>query len=157
MTDSTKLNRYWKFGTGSKETLGVPDIRARLIEWNTSHYSANLMKLAVLSSRGSLTALTGLHVGRTEGADPVDPGLDSLDEMEDWVLREYSPIPNRDMAAPVFSTPPFLLQQMNVSLKSFLEPDHRLLKTLQILARDFLSHNQEYSNPSARVSLSRPA
>lgn len=48
---------YWKFGTGSKETLwdepiarGV-DVRGRLLGWYAEHYSANLMKLAIISNR----------------------------------------------------------------------------------------------------------
>lgn len=47
--------KYWKFGTGSKQTLweeprarGV-DVRERLLEWYSQEYSANLMSLVVLS------------------------------------------------------------------------------------------------------------
>lgn len=48
---------YWKFGTGSKETLWEEprakgeNVRERLISWYRAHYSANLMNLVVLSSR----------------------------------------------------------------------------------------------------------
>lgn len=51
---SSREHSFWRFGTGNKETLwdeplarGV-DVRARLIEWQEKHYSANLMKLVVL-------------------------------------------------------------------------------------------------------------
>ena len=51
---SSRDHWYWRFGTGNKDTLwdepikrGV-DVRARLIEWQEKHYSANLMKLVVL-------------------------------------------------------------------------------------------------------------
>lgn len=49
--------KYWKFGTGSKQTLweepvarGI-DVRDSLLEWYEDNYSANLMKLAVISTR----------------------------------------------------------------------------------------------------------
>lgn len=55
-TLSSREHSYWRFGTGNKKTLwdeprakGV-DVRARLIEWQAQNYSANLMKLCVLSN-----------------------------------------------------------------------------------------------------------
>ncbi|KDE02956.1 hypothetical protein MVLG_06522 [Microbotryum lychnidis-dioicae p1A1 Lamole] len=77
---------YWKFGTGSKETLwdepkqrGV-DTRERLLEWYSEHYSANLMSLAVC-------------------------GNQSLDDLEMMVSREYSGIPNLNAQHKIFDTP----------------------------------------------------
>lgn len=55
-TTSSREHVYWRFGTGNKKTLwdepnakGV-DVRAKLIEWQKGNYSANLMKLCVLSN-----------------------------------------------------------------------------------------------------------
>lgn len=52
---SSREHFYWRFGTGNKKTLfddpleRGEDVRARLMEWQEKHYSANLMKLVVLS------------------------------------------------------------------------------------------------------------
>ncbi|GAA5919925.1 hypothetical protein JCM1841_000046 [Sporobolomyces salmonicolor] len=78
---------YYKFGTGSKESLWEEpkkrgeNVRDRLLEWYGQHYSANLMKLAVLSSQ-------------------------SLDELADIVISEYSNIPNVNREAPIFPVSP---------------------------------------------------
>ena len=48
---SDPSHAYRKFGTGSKESLGVKDVRDRLLEWYGQHYSANLMKLVVVGNR----------------------------------------------------------------------------------------------------------
>lgn len=48
---SSRASRYWKFGTGSKETLWRDDTRDRLLAWYEREYSANLMNLVVLSNR----------------------------------------------------------------------------------------------------------
>ncbi|KAK4699534.1 insulysin, partial [Phenoliferia sp. Uapishka_3] len=77
---------YWKFGTGSRETLwdepiakGV-DVRARLLLWFAEEYSANRMKLCVLSTQ-------------------------SLDELEDEVIRHYSAISNANLPPTNFPVP----------------------------------------------------
>ncbi|SCV68931.1 BQ2448_1951 [Microbotryum intermedium] len=77
---------YWKFGTGSKQTLwdepkhkGV-DTRERLLEWYAKHYSANLMSLALC-------------------------GNQSLDQLEMMVSREYSGIPNLNAQPNIFDAP----------------------------------------------------
>ncbi|GAA6026785.1 hypothetical protein JCM8097_005860 [Rhodosporidiobolus ruineniae] len=72
---------YWKFGTGSKESLAAPDIRDRLIDWYSKNYSANLMKLVVLSNH-------------------------SLDELTDMVTADYSDVPNRQYPVPEYLAPP---------------------------------------------------
>ncbi|KAL8277256.1 hypothetical protein RQP46_010325 [Phenoliferia psychrophenolica] len=77
---------YWKFGTGSRETLwdlpvalGV-NVRQRVIDWYNANYSANLMRLCVLSSQ-------------------------SLDELQDQVVQHYSPIPNLGLPPMTFPVP----------------------------------------------------
>ncbi|GAA5989095.1 hypothetical protein JCM10908_001155 [Rhodotorula pacifica] len=78
---------YWKFGTGSKETLWSEprvkgeDVRQRLISWYHAHYSANLMNLVVLSSH-------------------------TLDELTALVVSEYSDVPNTGRPRPPFPAPP---------------------------------------------------
>ncbi|GAA6060548.1 hypothetical protein JCM10212_006912 [Sporobolomyces blumeae] len=72
---------YRKFGTGSKESLGQPDVRDRLLRWYAENYSANLMKLVVL-------------------------GNQTLDELTDVVAREYSDIPNANRRRPEFPSSP---------------------------------------------------
>ena len=68
---------YWKFGTGSKETLwdepvakGI-DVRSRLLAWYAEHYTANLMKLCVLSTRAfsGLALLQVLPLTQTRRID----------------------------------------------------------------------------------------
>ncbi|KAM0792534.1 hypothetical protein ACM66B_005203 [Microbotryomycetes sp. NB124-2] len=87
---SSKTGSYWKFGTGSKDTLWTAptskgeNVRNRLIDWYARHYSANLMNLVVLSSQ-------------------------SLDELESIVVKEYAPVPNLNLTPNTFS--PALTQQ----------------------------------------------
>lgn len=55
----TSRSPYWKFGTGSIETLWHrprargEDVRKRLLDWYAEHYSANRMTLCVVSNRKS--------------------------------------------------------------------------------------------------------
>lgn len=60
-SSSSRKHSYWRFGTGNKETLwdepmrqGI-DVRERLIQWQQKHYSANLMKLVVVT-KGEIIA-----------------------------------------------------------------------------------------------------
>ncbi|KAK4058714.1 metalloprotease [Microbotryomycetes sp. JL221] len=80
---SSKNGKYWKFGTGSKETLWTePTARGqdgKLIDWYSRQYSSNLMSLVVLSSH-------------------------SLDELANIVIEEYSPVPNLDLTKNVFES-----------------------------------------------------
>ncbi|GAA5943355.1 hypothetical protein JCM3775_005906 [Rhodotorula graminis] len=78
---------YWKFGTGSKQTLwdeprarGV-DVRERLLEWYSKQYSANLMSLVVVSNH-------------------------PLDDLTSLVVAEYSDVPNANLAPTTFPSPP---------------------------------------------------
>ncbi|ORY54263.1 Metalloenzyme, LuxS/M16 peptidase-like protein [Leucosporidium creatinivorum] len=79
-------SRYWKFGTGNKETLwekpkkrGV-DVRDKLLEWYANNYSANIMNLVILSTH-------------------------TLDELTELVLAEYSDIPNLNLEHNIFDAP----------------------------------------------------
>ncbi|BGP38162.1 metalloprotease [Rhodotorula kratochvilovae] len=95
---------YWKFGTGSKETLweeprarGV-DVRERLLEWYAQKYSANLMTLTVLSY------------------EPYDTKSYSLDELTSLVLAEYSDIPNANLVATEFPSPPITAKEAQTEI-----------------------------------------
>ncbi|GAA5862935.1 hypothetical protein JCM3774_006692 [Rhodotorula dairenensis] len=83
---------YWKFGTGSKETLWEEprskgeNVRERLIAWYRAHYSANLMNLVVLSSH-------------------------SLDELAALVVREYSGVADTGRPRPTFPAPPITARE----------------------------------------------
>ncbi|KAK4053128.1 metalloprotease [Microbotryomycetes sp. JL201] len=87
---SSRRGTYWKFGTGSKDTLWTrptangEDVRSRLIEWYARHYSANLMNLVVLSSH-------------------------TLEELEMVVVQNYASIPNLNLDRNVF--PPALAEE----------------------------------------------
>ena len=99
---------FWKFGTGSKRTLwDLPtargeDVRARLMAWYHEHYSANLMRLAIV-------------------------GQASLDELEDMAVRHYSHIPNADMSAPWFDAPQLGAGELQVRLPCATATDADIL------------------------------
>lgn len=54
---SSREHAYWRFGTGNLETLWTSprakglDVRDELLKFHRQHYSANLMKLAVVGKR----------------------------------------------------------------------------------------------------------
>ncbi|GAA5999333.1 uncharacterized protein JCM10292_001210 [Rhodotorula paludigena] len=83
---SSRASRYWKFGTGSKETLWRDDTRDRLLAWYEREYSANLMNLVLLSNH-------------------------SLDDLASLVIAEYSDIPNANLAATKFPEPPITAKE----------------------------------------------
>ena len=62
------------FHTGNLETLNVPDIRGKLIDFYNSHYSSNIMKLVIC-------------------------GKESLDKLEFNVKQMFSLIPNKHVIA----------------------------------------------------------
>ncbi|GAA6048954.1 hypothetical protein JCM3770_007136 [Rhodotorula araucariae] len=96
-TSSREHGGYWRFGTGSKETLWVEprargvDVRERLLEWYAKEYSANLMALTVLSNH-------------------------SLDELMSLVVAEYSDIPNANLVATEFSSPPVTAKEAQTEI-----------------------------------------
>ena len=72
---------FSKFGTGNRYTLkerpqenGV-DLREQLLEYYKNHYSANMMTLAVV-------------------------GREPLDQLEEWVTKMFSGVPNNDVPPP---------------------------------------------------------
>lgn len=117
---------YWKFGTGSKETLDRPDLRSRLIEWYESHYSSSEMRLVVLSSR----ELRFSH--SLEWQYLLSMMTDSLDELESFVSQHYSAIPNLNSIAP-HRTYPIPLQKEELSQ----EIHYRLIKDSPSLRIEF--------------------
>ncbi|MEW5297373.1 MAG: hypothetical protein WDW36_000586 [Sanguina aurantia] len=87
-----------RFATGNLETLGAApraagvDVRDAVAAFHATHYSANLMRLAVV-------------------------GRQSLDEMEGWVRAMFSGVPNKDLPIPSFSPSVFLPSQMGTLLR----------------------------------------
>jgi len=65
-------NPYSKFGTGTSETLNIPNNRDKLIEYYKKHYSANNMKLVIL------------------GKEPINI-------LENMAIRNFSNIPNKNV------------------------------------------------------------
>ncbi|GAA5926522.1 hypothetical protein JCM10213_002375 [Rhodosporidiobolus nylandii] len=78
---------YWKFGTGSKDTLWTEprekgiDVRERLLAWYAEQYSANIMTLVVLSNH-------------------------TLDELAQMVIKEYSDVTNTNIVPQNYTVPP---------------------------------------------------
>lgn len=102
---------YWKFGTGSKETLwseprakGI-DVRERLISWYQAHYSANLMNLVVLSNRKTQSR----KLPRNCAHCPFK--TDSLDDLVTLVAQEYSDIVDTGRPRPTFPAPPIAARE----------------------------------------------
>ncbi|XP_078036268.1 insulin degrading metalloproteinase isoform X2 [Augochlora pura] len=79
---------FAKFGTGNKETLEIIpkqkniNIREKLLEFHETYYSANAMALCVL-------------------------GKESLDELEEMVVKLFSHVKNKDIEIPVWLDHPF--------------------------------------------------
>eukprot|EP01124_Arcella_intermedia_P016527 TRINITY_DN23144_c0_g1_i1.p1 TRINITY_DN23144_c0_g1~~TRINITY_DN23144_c0_g1_i1.p1 ORF type:complete len:973 (+),score=184.03 TRINITY_DN23144_c0_g1_i1:70-2919(+) len=74
---------YSKFGTGNLETLQQhADIRQKLLNFHSTYYSSNIMKLAVL-------------------------GKEDLDTLEKWVREKFSAIKNKNIQVPTFQGEPF--------------------------------------------------
>jgi insulysin len=71
-----------KFGTGSIETLKIDKIRDILIEFYNKYYSANLMKLVILSNK-------------------------SLNQLENTARNIFSGVENKQVTRPKFDSKPF--------------------------------------------------
>uniref|UniRef100_A0A060T1A7 ARAD1C18700p n=1 Tax=Blastobotrys adeninivorans TaxID=409370 RepID=A0A060T1A7_BLAAD len=101
---------FHKFSTGNLETLDtVPkskgiDVRQELLKFHAEHYSANIMKLAVL-------------------------GRESLDELEKWVEEKFHPIRNTNRQPPRYSTKPLLKEHMGklIRAKPVMDSKHLML------------------------------
>lgn len=99
---------YSKFGTGNKETLlDIPkdkniDTRAELIKFHQKWYSSNIMSLAVF-------------------------GKESLDDLEEMVLRYFSTIENKNVELPKWSDKIYLDDQNAIKLMIVPVKDSRNL------------------------------
>ena len=63
---------FSKFGVGSLKTLGVkPGVRDDLLVFHEKYYSSNIMTLVILSNH-------------------------SLKYMEEWTIKYFTPIPNKN-------------------------------------------------------------
>lgn len=85
MKSGTSANHpYHGFSTGNRSTLtgdGV-DVREELLKYHRSHYSANLMRLVVLSN-------------------------ETLDNLTDWTVSRFSDVVNKDLPVPFYSNSPY--------------------------------------------------
>ncbi len=99
---------YHKFSTGNLKTLGEDpkkkgiDIRNTLIEFHSRWYSANLMSLVVL-------------------------GKESLDELQEYVVRMFSAVRNKDVSFPDWKTLPWTDEQRGTFIRAKTIKDSRLL------------------------------
>jgi len=106
---SSREHPYSKFGTGSYDTLWEKpvkagrDVRAELIKFHDSHYSANRMKLVVL-------------------------GRDSLDQLSEWVVEKFSAIKDKNLPAPVHGPDPYGKDQLTKIIRMKPVKDLRSLE-----------------------------
>lgn len=110
---SSREHSYWRFGTGNKATLydepaqqGI-DVRARLIEWQQKHYSANLMKLVIVT-KGEFHERESPH-RLTPCCSP-----DSLDAITKTVVEKFSPAPNKSLPPTEFPGSPYTANELQV-------------------------------------------
>ncbi|KAJ1801195.1 metalloprotease [Coemansia sp. RSA 2399] len=66
--------------SGAAKSMGV-DLRERLLEFHSKYYSSDIMKLVVV-------------------------GRDTLDQMTEWVVSKFSPIPSKGLTKPLFKGHP---------------------------------------------------
>lgn len=76
-TLASKTNPYSKFSSGSKDTLDIPDIREKVINFFNKYYSSNIMYLCVL-------------------------GNQSIDVLEKMVTKVFGLIKNNDVKIPKY-------------------------------------------------------
>jgi len=82
-----------KFGTGNNESLvQIPaqfgeDLRTTLINFYSTYYSSNIMKLVIL------------------GKDPIE-------QLEEWAMQLFNSVPNRNVPLPQWTEKPFLPQYL---------------------------------------------
>ncbi|KAI7855111.1 Metalloenzyme, LuxS/M16 peptidase-like protein [Circinella umbellata] len=92
---------YCHFGTGSLETLydepkaKGQDIRAELLKFHDSYYSANIMKLCIL-------------------------GRESLDQLTDWAVEKFKDVRNKGIEPPSFPGHP--LTEKELMKQIFIKP-----------------------------------
>ncbi|KAJ1927451.1 metalloprotease [Tieghemiomyces parasiticus] len=113
------------FGTGDIKTLKeIPerkgiDVRAELLKFHQTYYSANLMRLAVF-------------------------GRDSLDQLTEWVVTKFSGVVNKDRPYPHYDTLPWKPEHLQRVVRSEAAQTSRSL-TLTFPLKDFKP--QYYCNP----------
>lgn len=89
---SNSDSEFKKFSTGNLATLKQPGIRERLIEFYKSNYSANLMKLVMVSNLG-------------------------LDVQEQYAKEFFSAIENRNLERRTFAKMPFTKENLSRLIK----------------------------------------
>lgn len=135
---------FHKFGTGSKVTLWDDpvkrgqNVRDELLKFHKRYYSANVMKLVVL-------------------------GRESLDQLTDYVVDKFSPVPNKNISPPEFAPDPLLPEQLQTQVFYRAVKDVRaLLITFPIPDQNpyfktkpaqFLSHLIGHEGPGSILSL----
>ncbi|MBW0479884.1 hypothetical protein O181_019599 [Austropuccinia psidii MF-1] len=106
---SSPSHSFWKFGTGNLQTLwdrpranGL-DIRKELLKFYASHYSSNVMNLAVL-------------------------GKESLDDLTHLVVQKFSPVPNNHIQPDRFDGSPYTNLELNKIIYAQMIKDTNLLE-----------------------------
>ncbi len=108
-TLSNPNSAYNRFDTGSVESLKQDGIRAELIKFHKTWYSANIMNLVLLSNH-------------------------SLKQMEKWVKKMFSPIVNKHIVIPDLSKPPpFSPERLGVLSKLIPVKDKHILEIIWVL------------------------
>jgi hypothetical protein len=98
---SNPKHPYCHFSTGNLETLkelpakrGV-NVRDEFMKFHERYYSANTMKLVVL-------------------------GRESLDHLQEWVVKYFSDVKNKDLPDPSWGASPLLEEHISVGLSMLL-------------------------------------
>ena len=119
---------YSKYGIGNLKTLKTEpqklglDVREELIKFHSKYYSANLMTLCLL-------------------------GDESLEELEEYALEMFSPIPNKSLATPVFAPDPYVKKNWTEVLNVVPIQEKRELEiswTIPDLISDYSSRPASY-------------
>ncbi|CAO1620783.1 unnamed protein product [Sympodiomycopsis kandeliae] len=105
---SDPTHPYSHFGTGSAKTLWDEpkrrgqDVRDELLRFHDRYYSANVMKLVVL-------------------------GRESLEQLTEWVVENFSQVRNKGLAAPTFPSSPLSSHQLQTQVFFRTVKDIRML------------------------------
>mgnify|MGYP005846471437 CR=1 FL=1 len=113
---SNEDHPYSKFSTGNLETLKKSNIRDELIKFYKKYYSANLMKLSVISNK-------------------------SLDEIESIVTNIFSKVENKNVNKIKYNNKPFNLSNVRESSKCF-----KLVKMVPIAEEQMLHLYFQFPN-----------
>ncbi|KAK4883510.1 hypothetical protein RN001_006829 [Aquatica leii] len=135
---------YHKFGTGNKDTLshtpkeqGV-SVRSELLKFHDTWYSSNIMALAIL-------------------------GKESLDELEEIVVRLFSPVKDKGVVAPRWDEHPFTEEQLgtcgyivpirDVRNLNIVFPLPDLLQYYKSAPGNYISHLVGHEGPGSLLSV----